>query len=181
MTGEPRQPAALGEPRERDRLRRGERARAAHVDVETGIAGGRLDVERLGGRAERLGDRPGGFERAAETGRQDRAVVDRDDVVAAGGREPDLKDVLGAAPGMEDRAPAALAMGVDDGVDGRVEPRIAQRRNHEVAFPGAIARGAPMLDRAAAADAEMRTDRRDPLGTGHVDPHQMPAVRVAGP
>ena len=88
VPGEPRQSATFGEPRQRDRLRRGERARATQVDVETGIGRGHLDVERLSGRAERLGDRPGGFERAAEPGRQDRAVVDRDDVVLLNAANP---------------------------------------------------------------------------------------------
>ena len=41
---------------------------------------------------------------------------------------------------------------------------LRQRRDDEIAFPGAIGRLRPMLDGAAAADAEMRTERRDALG-----------------
>ena len=37
-----------------------------------------------------------------------------------------------------------------------------------------------MLDRAAAADAEMRTKRLDALGARRLDAQQMPAVRMAG-
>jgi hypothetical protein len=37
-----------------------------------------------------------------------------------------------------------------------------------------------MLHGAAAADAEMRADRRDALGTRRVDAKQLPPVRMAG-
>ena len=48
VAGEARKPVRLGEARRARRaVRRGQRSRAAHVDVEAGIGRGRLDVERL--------------------------------------------------------------------------------------------------------------------------------------
>ena len=53
---------------------------------------------------------------------------------------------------------------------------LRQRLDDEIALPGAIALGVPVLDRAAAADAEMRTERRDPFRAGALDLEQAPAV-----
>ena len=47
-------------------------------------------------------------------------------------------------------------------------------------LPGAITRKLPMLDSAAPAGPEMRTDRRDALRTRRLDREQMPPVRVTG-
>src|SRR4051794_35805016 len=55
-------------------------------------------------------------------------------------------------------------------------PRPARRRPREPALPGGIGRGVPVLDRAAAADAEMRTERHDPLRACGLDLEQSPAV-----
>ena len=55
-------------------------------------------------------------------------------------------------------------------------PACASVVDHEVALPGAIALGVPVLDGAAAADAEMRTERRDPLRACAFDLEQAPAV-----
>ena len=79
----------------------------------------------------------------------------------ARGRKADFEHVVGAAPGVEDGAAAAVAVGVDEIADRRVEPGLAQRLDDEIALPRAIGRALPMLHRAAAADAEMRADRRD--------------------
>ena len=84
-------------------------------------------------------------------------------------READLEHVALAAARMEHRAAAAVAMGVDQIVDRRVEPGLRQRLDDEAALPVAIARGVPVLHRAAAADAEMRADRRDALGARGLD------------
>ena len=93
----------------------------------------------------------------------------------------DLDDVAPPAAGMKDGAAAALAVRIDDVVDRRVEPDLRQRLDHQRALPVAIVRGVPVLQRAAAADAEMRTDRRDPLGARDVDADQVTAIRMAGP
>ena len=72
-------------------------------------------------------------------------------------------------------------MGIDQGRHVAIDSRLRQHRHHELALPGAIGRGVPMLDRAAAADAEMRTERRDPLHACGLDLEQSPAVgMVAG-
>ena len=72
-------------------------------------------------------------------------------------------------------------MCVDQLVDRGLDPGLAQRRDQQIALPGAVAPGLPMLERAAAADAEMRADGSDPLGARCIDPHQMAAVGMTGP
>ena len=168
-------------PRERERHLRVERARTPDVHVDAGIGRGRLDVERLAGRAQRFGHRPGGLDDSGKAGREDRAAVDRHDAMGLARGKADLQHVMGGAAGMQHDAAASRAMGVDEVVDLRRDAGLAQRIDHEIALPGAIARGLPMLERAAAAHAEMRTDRRDALGACGLDPQQMAAIGMPGP
>jgi hypothetical protein len=93
----------------------------------------------------------------------------------------DLEHVMGSAAGMQHDAAASRAMGVDEVLDLRHDAGLAQRIDHEIALPGAIARGLPMLERAAAAHAEMWTDRRDALGAFGLDPQQVAAIGMPGP
>ncbi len=93
----------------------------------------------------------------------------------------DLQHAMGGAAGMEHDAAASRAMGVDEVVDRRRNAGLAQRIDHEIAFPGAIARGLPMLERAAPAYAEMGTDRRDARGARGLDTQQMAAIGMPGP
>src|SRR5271163_2165031 len=72
-------------------------------------------------------------------------------------------------------------MGVDEVVDLRRDAGLAQCVDHEIALPGAIARGLPVLERAASARAEMWADRRDALGARSLDAQQMAAIGVARP
>ena len=180
VTGQPREPVRLGEARERARALRRQRAGAAHVHVEPGVRRGHLDVERLLQCAERLGERPRGGQRAGKRGRQHRAFVDRDDVMRPPGREADFEHAAFAAPRMERGAPPPLAVRVDQFADRRVEARLPQRRDDQFMLPCAIARKIPVLRLAAAAHAEMRTERRDALRARGLDAQQMAAVRVAG-
>jgi len=89
--------------------------------------------------------------------------------VRARRREADFQYVVRAAAGVKHRTAAALAVSVDELADRCIEARLPQRLDHEAALPGAIRRALPVLQRAAAADAEMRTDRRRPFGTGVFD------------
>ncbi len=172
---------ALGEQRQRRGVGGGQRARAAHVDVEAGLGGGRLDVERLRRAGERFGDIPGGLDRAIEAGRKNRAAVDPDHVVRAQRGKADFENFARAAARMQHGAAAAVAVGVDQVADRRIEPGLAQRLDHQAALPGAVGRRRPVLHGAAAAGAEMRTDRRDALGARRVDGDQMTAVGMARP
>ena len=91
--------------------------------------------------------------------------------------ETDLEHILSRrSAGVQRDAPAAGAVGVDQRIDLAGDACLRQRRDHEVAFPGAVVLGLPMLDRAAAADAEMWAERRDPLRAGVLDLEQAPAV-----
>ena len=86
--------------------------------------------------------------------------------------------MAGAAPcSMPDAA--AVAMGIDQVADRRLDSGLTQRRHDEVALPRAIRFGLPMLHGAAAADAEMRADRRDARGARRVDAEKLPPVGMA--
>src|SRR5262249_12632094 len=156
-------------------------SRAAQVDVEPGLGRRHLDIERLADAFERLRDRPGSFDRAGERRRQDRAPVDRHDVVSARRRETDLEDIALTTPRMEDRAAAAITMRVDQAVNRRVESGPRQRLDDEITCPFAIMHCRPVLQRAAAAGAEMRTDRRDAVWARDLDADEVTAVGMAGP
>ena len=88
---------------------------------------------------------------------------------ARGAAKPTLSTSRLAAARVQHHAAAAFAVGVDQVVDRRVEPGLRQRLDHKAALPVAIARRRPVLERAAAAGAEMRTDRRDPLRARGLD------------
>ncbi len=83
---------------------------------------------------------------------------------------------MGAEPPMQGDAAAAGAMRVDQRRDFAVEPGLRQRLDHDVALPRVIGRVLPMLDRAAAAHAEMRAERFDPLGARDLDREQLAAI-----
>jgi hypothetical protein len=158
-----------------------ERARAPDVDVDAGIGRGRLDVERLCRRPQRLGERPRRRDHAGEARGQDRTAVDRHDVMGLTRGEADLQNLVRCAAGVQHGAPSARAMGIDEVPHLRRDPGPAQCIDQEVALPGAIVRGLPVLERAAAADGEMRTDRRDALRARGLDAQQMGAIGMAGP
>ena len=69
--------------------------------------------------------------------------------------EADFEHVVGAAPSVKHRAAAAVAMRVDKLGDRRLDAGLAQRLDDEAALPCAVGSGRPMLQRAAAADAEI--------------------------
>ena len=139
-------------------------ARAADVHVDAGVGRGRLDVERLFCGSERLGDRPGGGNRAIERGRQHRAAVDPDDVMRAQRGEADFDDVARAAAGVKRGAAAAFAVGVDQLAHRRVEAGLRQRRRPP--DRASIRDSGPSVQCWIAQPpqiAEMRAERRDSL------------------
>ena len=83
---------------------------------------------------------------------------------------------MGADPGVEGDPPAAQAMGIDQRIYVAGELCLRQRLDDDIAFPGAIAFGFPMLDRASPASSKMRTKWRDPLRAGTLDLQQAPPV-----
>ena len=76
--------------------------------------------------------------------------------------------------------PPTEAMGIDQRIHFTVELCLRQRLDDDIAFPCAVALGLPMLDRASAADSEMRAKWRDPLRACTLDLQQAPAVGMAG-
>ena len=175
-----RQMMPRGDARQRRRQSRGQRARAAHIDVKAGIGRRHLDIERLLRRRQGFGDRPGGFQRAVEALGQDRAAVDGNDVMRAHRRKADREHVMRAAPRVENRAPAAVAVSVDEIGDRRVDAGLTQCGRDQIALPGAVRSGLPVLQGAAAANAEMRADRRDALRARCFDGEELSPVGMAG-
>jgi hypothetical protein len=77
---------------------------------------------------------------------------------------------------MQRHASASLAMGIDQGKNLAVDLRLRERRRDEMVFPGAIALGFPMLDRAAAAAAEVLAEGLDAFWAWLFDPYQLPPI-----
>ena len=125
MAGEAREAAAVGDRRELAHPCGGQRAGSAHIDIEARIGRGDLNVERLALARQRLGNGPGGLDRALESWRQHRTAIDRHHAMRPERRESDLEHVMRAAPRMEHGAAASLAMRVDQIVDRRLEPALA--------------------------------------------------------
>src|SRR5437763_1520363 len=88
----------------------------------------------------------------------------------------DFQHIARTVACVEDRAPASLAMRIDQIVDRRVEPDARECVDDERALPLPISLDGPVLERAAAAEAEMRTDRRDALAARRLHFDQMAAV-----
>src|SRR5579864_703613 len=86
---------------------------------------------------------------------------------------------MGADASMKDNTTAPLAMGVDQLRDIAIDLRELQLLDHKVAFPRPISVLPPVLDGAAAANAEVRANRFDPIGAWHVDTHEMAPVRMS--
>jgi hypothetical protein len=153
-----------------------QRSGAAHVDVEAGVGRRDLDIERLSGRHQRLGDRPRRIERAAQARIENRTVVDRNDVVGICRRKSHLEHLVGAHARVQGDAAATGAVGIDQRIDLTVEFCLRKGLDDERTFPCAVAFVVPMLDRAAAADAKMRAEWRNPLRARTLDRDQSPAI-----
>ena len=181
VAGEPRQVLPRGDARQRRHHIGRQRTRAAHVDVEAGVGRGHRNVERLIGGIEQFRHGPGGLKRAVEAFGEDRAAVDCDHMVRARRRKPDFEHVMSAAPGVKHDAAAAVAVGVDEVGDRCGDAGLLQRGDDQIALPFAVGRTLPMLQGAAAANAEMRADRRDALRARRLHIEKLPAVGMAGP
>ena len=70
-------------------------------------------------------------------------------------------------------------MSIDQRMHLAGDPGLRQRFGNEVALPGAVSLGVPMLDRAAAAHAEMPAERGDPFRARALDLEQPPTVGMA--
>ncbi len=78
-----------------------------------------------------------------EAGFEQRAVFDLDDVMRAGAHEPDFVVAPVLKAGVERRAAAAGAVGVDQRRDFRLDAGALQRGDEQVALPLGIERRAP--------------------------------------
>ena len=103
-------------------------------------------------------------------------MIDGNDVVRTCRREAHLEHVVRADPGVQRDPPPAEAMGIDQRMHFAGKLGLRQHIDDEIAFPGTVAFGFPVLDRAAPADAKMLANRRDPFRACTLDRDQAPAV-----
>ena len=125
----------LGASGELARLGEPERARAAQVDVEAVERRRHADVERLAESAQVAGEGAGRRNRAGHRGREQRAGVDRDNVVRARPHEADLVRRAMRKAGVKGRPAPARAMRVDQRTDLGVDPGARERLDDEPALP----------------------------------------------
>lgn len=97
-----------------------------------------------------------------------------------GGREADAQNALLALPRVQRHAAAAGAVGVDQFADLAIDAGMIERVDHKLPLPVSICFGLPVLDGAAAAGAEMRTERIDTLRAWRDDMRKRAAVRMTG-
>ena len=180
MTRDARELVCLRDPRQRAGLPGSERSGTAHIDIEAVQGRGHLDIERLLQRRQRFRDCPGRGNRSGHRGCQHRAGIDRDERVRTQGGEADFENIARRVLArMQHGAPPAVAMRVDQRADICIDLRLLERCDDEIALPGAIGRFRPMLGGAAAANPEMRTERRDAVGRGRFDAQKIAPVRMA--
>src|SRR4051794_17348625 len=102
-------------------------------------------------------------------------MVDVHDQVAIGGSKADTQFAIPASR-MEGDAAASSTMGVDQVIDRAFDPSMGEGIDHDLPLPGAIGRWMPVLDRAAAASAEIPAERCNPLCACRFDADQRTTV-----
>ncbi len=158
-----------------------QRSRSTQIHIKAGRGGGHSNVERLAHVRNSLGNGPGHGDCIAKARGEDGAVIYGDDAMGLAGGKSHFEHVAGAAARVENGAPASFAMGIDQFVYRRFEPDLCERIDDEGTLPLAIACVIPVLERAAAANSKMRTDRCDALGARILDLDQMAAVAMPRP
>ncbi len=102
-------------------------------------------------------------------------MADGDDLMPPGSGEAHAQ-FAGPLPRMEGGAAATGAVRIDQRADLAGDAGLLQRIHDELSLPVAIGVRLPVLDRAAAADAEIRAERFDALGARRIDAQEMAAV-----
>ena len=108
----------------------------------------------------------------------DGAEGDLDDLVAARRHVAHMHGAVGKAH-MQGHAPPPVAMGVDERLDRRLDPRLLQGMDERAVLPGLIEAVLHVLRRAAAAIVEIGAERRLALGRGDIDADEMRVRSVA--
>lgn len=176
---EPRQvrlPRQLGEVRQRGGGKPGRAA--AQLDVEAGVGqrGGHVEPARSGEQALGKGAQrgAGGFKR----GRKHGALGEVEELIAGAARKAEKEAHGLGAHSMKGRAAASGAGGVKERADFGLETGACESLPDQAALPRAISLAAPMLERAAPADAEMAAGGRDPVAARLEQRDKLAAVAV---
>ena len=143
-----------------EQRRRGANALNHHIEALLGLGDGdtgfALATEQRRERGLELGQAPG------DAGAEHRAGGDVDDGVRARGAIAEGDAFDGAAKSKGRPPPAGERHGADL-LDRRLKPARGERRDDKLALPGEIGVSLHMLERAAAAGAEILADRSDAL------------------
>jgi len=167
--------AVIGDVREIERIRRArellrfrtsERPGPAQIDVEPVERGGHGNVERLHQSSQIGAKRARRLNRAGHAGAEQRAFIDRYDVVRPRAHETDLFGRGMGKSGVKRRAAPPRAMRVDKRADLGGNALALQRLDDETALPLAIERLRHVLRGAAATSAEPGAYRLGALGRG---------------
>ena len=100
--------------------------------------------------------------------------------MAACGGEADRQRAVAVPARMDGDAAPARAVGVDHLADGTVDSGACQCVDHQLPLPGMVIVRPPVLDRAAAAAAEIGAERIDPVGTPGQDGNKAHPSGLAG-
>jgi len=149
------------------------------VDVEAGLGAG--DVQ--GGRRLRMFEKGLGQGGQGRKGRHQRRVGDWADAdLDQPPGPPRLEaegDALADRAGVQGEPAPRMGRACEGGQDLGLDSLAAQGLAHLVGFPGEIGRARPVLQGTAAAIAEVRTGRRNPIGAGGKDRLDLGAVALA--
>jgi hypothetical protein len=96
-------------------------------------------------------------------GNKDRALINVDEVMTAGGHETCLHNAI-PAPDMKADTPAPCPMGVDEFANGKIDPAFFKGGGYEIALPSLVRNLLPMLQLAAAAFHVVFAEWRDAFG-----------------
>jgi hypothetical protein len=138
-----------------------------------------MDIERFSRALEHFSDRPSGTHGASQSGRENGAIVDRDNVVRARGCETDLQKIMGPTPRMKYRTAPTRAVRVNQVCDRRDDIRLRQCLGHKRTLPEVVFGKRPVLQSAATTAAEMLADRTSAFVAGFIDMQEMTPVRMA--
>src|SRR5262249_10642348 len=96
------------------------------------------DIEWLSRALEDFSDRPGRAHGTCQSGCENGAIIDRHDVVCARGCEPHLQNVMGSPPRMENCAPPARTVRVNQVCYGRDDAGLCHGFGDKRTFPEMI-------------------------------------------
>lgn len=177
MVGKPGEIESLGQLGQGEPELVAQRTMTAQVDIEPGLRGGDLDVERLVRAAHPIRQHLRNGGRPVEARHQHRAGLDLDQLVAT--RRHEAHDHrLALAASMEGDAASPGAMGIDQIADRRLDAGALQCGHDLLALPFAVETRRHVLGGAAPAAGVERADRGNAGLGGRDDLDELAALAI---